>query len=244
MFMTPRGLKIRIDIPTGFTLLSRLWENDPKTDAFRVLKTSEGLESIPFFAGFHRCFHWSVLRLSILACSCWSCHRQRAWYIAYYVWRICYTWPPHYCHLVELDVRLWATYRCWPRICLGIEGVGVCGLDRRSIYRFRNFECIHPMAPNDVLQKKVGVPFTQSEINFFNAYRLHADRLGISHSIEVSEDEIQSGGWQRCLEDFASKYPEAVARFLQIMVIIQCPTRQASGTALKRSPLLLRWAER
>jgi hypothetical protein len=60
---------------------------------------------------------------------------------------------------------------------------------------------------------KVGFPLSQAEVNFLNAYRLHADRLGLSRSIEVGEDEIRSGGWQQCLEDYATKYPEAVARF-------------------------------
>jgi len=61
--------------------------------------------------------------------------------------------------------------------------------------------------------KATGMAFTSSEINFFNAYRLHADRLGLTRDITVSHDEIASGLWEKCLDDYGTKCPEAVARF-------------------------------
>ena len=64
-------------------------------------------------------------------------------------------------------------------------------------------------------KERVGYPLSQAEINFFNAYRLHADRLGLTRDIEVSDAEVASGGWKACLEDYAQKYPEAVARFVR-----------------------------
>lgn len=41
---TPRGLKIRLSVDHAFTLMARLF---PDVDAFKILKTTEGLESIP-----------------------------------------------------------------------------------------------------------------------------------------------------------------------------------------------------
>ncbi|MHB8773430.1 MAG: hypothetical protein ACYC7J_20760, partial [Syntrophales bacterium] len=41
---TPRGLKIRLSVDYAFGLIGRLY---PKVDAFRVLKTTEGIESLP-----------------------------------------------------------------------------------------------------------------------------------------------------------------------------------------------------
>lgn len=41
---TPRGLKIRLPLDYAFALIARLY---PKVDAFKVLKTTEGLEAIP-----------------------------------------------------------------------------------------------------------------------------------------------------------------------------------------------------
>ncbi len=41
---TPRGLEINLPLPYAFALMQRLY---PRVDAFKVLKTAEGLESIP-----------------------------------------------------------------------------------------------------------------------------------------------------------------------------------------------------
>ncbi len=43
---TPRGLKIRFDSPYVFSLIGRVWSKDRKRDAFRVLKTCEGVEQL------------------------------------------------------------------------------------------------------------------------------------------------------------------------------------------------------
>ena len=59
-----------------------------------------------------------------------------------------------------------------------------------------------------------GAPVTSSEVNFFNAYRLHADQLGLTRNITVPDEEIALGDWQACLADYAAKYPESVARFV------------------------------
>jgi hypothetical protein len=46
---TPRGLKIRIAVPYAFGLMARL---SPTVSPFRVLKTTEGLESLPGMLAF------------------------------------------------------------------------------------------------------------------------------------------------------------------------------------------------
>ncbi len=61
---------------------------------------------------------------------------------------------------------------------------------------------------------RLGFPLSESEVNFFNAFRLNADRLGLPRSLEVTENEIATGGWEKCLEDYAAKHPEAVTSFL------------------------------
>jgi hypothetical protein len=214
MFMTPRGLKIRIDIPSGFTLLSRLWENDPKTDAFRVLKTSEGLESIPAFAGFIGAFigvfygsaSWHVAAGLVTGNVLGTLLTMFGAFVipglpTIVTW---WSWISGYGLLTGVGLASAWVLKGWGFAAAWIAGLFIAFVISNVFIQWPRMM---------YYKKKVGVPFTQSEINFFNAYRLHADRLGISHSIEVSEDEIQSGGWQRCLEDFASKYPEAVAKF-------------------------------
>ena len=46
---TPRGLKIRLPFNYAFALIARLY---PEVDAFKILKTTEGIESIPSFITF------------------------------------------------------------------------------------------------------------------------------------------------------------------------------------------------
>lgn len=212
--MTPRGLKIRIDIPTGFTLLARLWKSDPQTDAFRVLKTVEGLESIPSVIGFIGAF------IGLLGGS-------TSWHVAYglVIGNILGTLSTMFGVFIIPGLPAIATW--WSRI----SGYGLfIGIGVASAWFLKGWEYaaawiigavfafivsmlfIEPLRMKHY-KAKIGTPLGQSEVNFFNAYRLHADRLGLPKSLEVTQDEIQSEEWQRCLEDFASKYPEAVSRF-------------------------------
>jgi hypothetical protein len=46
---TQRGLKIRVAVPYVFGLMARL---NPKVSPFRILKTTEGIESLPVMLAF------------------------------------------------------------------------------------------------------------------------------------------------------------------------------------------------
>jgi hypothetical protein len=214
MFMTPRGLKIRIDVPTGFALLARLWRNDPKTDAFHVLKTVEGLESIPSVAGFVGAFigllegsaSWHVAGGLIVGNILGTLLTIGAFIVpglpTIATW---WSWISGYGLLVGIGVATAWFMKGWEYAAAWIIG---------SVLAYAVSILFIEPARMKYYKAKIGVPLSQSEVNFFNAYRLHADHLGLSNSVEVSEDEIQSGEWQRCLEDFAGKYPNAVARFV------------------------------
>ncbi|KJS19653.1 MAG: hypothetical protein VR72_17785 [Clostridiaceae bacterium BRH_c20a] len=61
--------------------------------------------------------------------------------------------------------------------------------------------------------KKIGIPLTASERNFYNSYRLYASSLGITTNIDVSENELEEENWTDVFEDFYSNYPEVAKRF-------------------------------
>ena len=61
--------------------------------------------------------------------------------------------------------------------------------------------------------KRMGYPLSSSERNFFNAYRLHASRIGVTTNLELKEGEVESGKWRTPFLEFKSKYPEVVERF-------------------------------
>jgi hypothetical protein len=63
---TPRGLKIRLDIPLAFALMSRLY---PKFSAFKILKTTEGIDLLPNSIAFTTaiiCFLTNVEPISLV----------------------------------------------------------------------------------------------------------------------------------------------------------------------------------
>ncbi len=58
---TPRGLKVRLSIDYAFALMARL---HPGVNAFQVLKTTEGIESLPQSFAFLAALFCFVLKLT------------------------------------------------------------------------------------------------------------------------------------------------------------------------------------
>jgi hypothetical protein len=64
------------------------------------------------------------------------------------------------------------------------------------------------------IKRATGFSLWSSELNFFNAYRLHAAKLGRPTEIEpLQELEIERENWNPCFEDLAGKWPAVVRRF-------------------------------
>jgi hypothetical protein len=61
--------------------------------------------------------------------------------------------------------------------------------------------------------KQLGFPLGLSERNFFNTYRLYADRIGASLNLDVSDEELKEEFYSRSLNQLAEEYPKVVARF-------------------------------
>ncbi|MFQ5464216.1 MAG: hypothetical protein ACE5E5_16510 [Phycisphaerae bacterium] len=215
--MTPRGLKIRLELPWAFTLLGRLWKVDCRTDAFRVLKTCEGIESMPSFLswllGLAVAFYpgrpeWAIIvaiagaRIAgqlLMDLGRFDVLRPLGLLWLGTVWSYIAGWG--LIHIPAIITLLlvfgWKDAGCW---IAGHVAAVVLAAAIGFYFTKRYF-------------RSTGFPFTSSETNFFSAYRLHADRLGLTRDIEVNDDEMETGLWEECLEDYARKYPEAVARF-------------------------------
>jgi hypothetical protein len=214
MFMTPRGLKIRLEIPHGFTLIERLRERDPSTDAFRVLKTVEGLETIPKFSTFAFGIvallvvpnYWYVLGALVLGSLAGKLLTMFGVFVPPLV-LICtgLSWITGFGLFMLLGLAIAWIVRGWPFAVSWFGGV-VAG------YVAREF-IVEPMRMK-YYKNRVDYPLTSSEVNFINAYRFHANRLGVTMGVYVAEEEIESGNWIESLKDYATKYPQAVARFV------------------------------
>ena len=228
---TPRGLKIRLSIDHAFALMARLY---PEIDAFKVLKTTEGIASIPGMLAFMAGVLSFFLGLGI-------------YQIGFYTFLACVSGmviTTRYLNLEHLllflaflDEKLVGIFRIFiPKlpslgtlysyvsgfgillvvlIVYGITSVGWKGVIAFFVGRIVA-ELVNLVITFRVMKKiysETKVPLTTSEIHFFNAYRLHAAKLGKTTDIIVSEEELREENWIECFKELESKWPEVVERF-------------------------------
>jgi hypothetical protein len=207
---TPRGLKIRISVPYAFALLSRLY---PKVTAFRVLKTVEGIESLPTSITF------------IIAITSFLLELEPT-YIFYFVFAG---------YLFSTIIHTFGFYLIPGLVSIGtlfsyISGYGIYlilliivgllttgwqGLLAFFVAKFLGWIIAYLI---DLTQSKrtykiTGHAFTASERNFFNAYRFHASKIGITTNINVTDAELRDEHYRKSLEELANQWPSVVARF-------------------------------
>lgn len=207
---TPRGLKIRLPFDYAFALIARLY---PKVDAFKVLKTTEGLESIPSLITFATGLVCFYLRLPLFE-------------IGLYVFiasMVSFFITSFGLYIIPGLDRLGTFYSYFSGfgillVLLAVYGFITIGWQSVIVFFVAKFLAgIVKMAIETIQMKKVhsktGLALTASEKNFFNAYRLHASRLGKTTDITVSDEELKEENWKPVFEDLATKWPEVVRRF-------------------------------
>jgi hypothetical protein len=207
---TPRGLKIRIDIPYAFGLMARL---HPKVTSFRILKTTEGIESLPgmlaFIAGMVGFgLHLPPLHIGIVVAISQMAGTLIKAFGLYIVPGLVglgtiYSYPAGcgiYFIAVVITGFLLGGWQAVLAFFLGKLVAGVVGqvLEFWQTTRY---------------QKLTGHAFSGSEVSFFNAYRLHASRLGVTTDIDLSDDELEEDHWGATFEQLAMEWPEVVQRF-------------------------------
>ncbi len=207
---TPRGLKIRIAIPYAFGLMARL---HPKVTPFRILKTTEGIESLPgmlaFIAGMIAfSIHLPPLQIALVVA---ASQILGALINAFGLFII-----PGLVGLGTLFSYI-SGYGIY-LIAVIISGFVLGGW--QAVAAFFVGKIIAAIV-NQVLEfwqtsryhKMTGHPFTGSEVSFFNAYRLHASRIGVTTDIDLSDDEMEEDHWGSTFQRFAMEWPEVVQRF-------------------------------
>ena len=207
---TPHGLKIRISINYAFALMARLY---PKVDAFKVLKTTEGLTDIlpmlAFVVGvisfYFRLDPYQIGLYTFLVSVVGGIITTFGFFVIPGLPKL----GTLYSYISVLGILFVALVAYgffsvgWQgvvafligRILAGIINTGIGFLQSKQIY------------------SKSGLVVTTSEINFYNAYRLHASATGKSTDISVSDDELKEENWIECYKDLATKWPEVVQRF-------------------------------
>lgn len=207
---TPRGLKIRLRMNHAFALMARLY---PKVDAFKVLKTTEGLESIPDMLALIVGLVSFYLKLDPHQIGLYTFIASVAGTAITLLGAFIVPGLPRlgtlYSYISGFGIIL-ISAAVYGFISVGWQGVAAFFIGKfaaglfNNVVEFWNVKRIH---------SKIGIALTLSEINFFNAYRLHASELGKSTDITVSDEELEEDNWKECLVDLAVKWPEVVRRF-------------------------------
>ncbi|MCK5475445.1 MAG: hypothetical protein KAI71_02595 [Candidatus Pacebacteria bacterium] len=205
---TPRGLKIRLPFNYAFTLVARLY---PKVDAFKVLKTTEGLESIPVLITFIAGLLSFYFRLSLFEIGLYVFIASVVGFLVmfsglYIISRLDYL-GVFYSYVSGFGILL---------ILLIAYGFIMVGWQGVVVFFVAKFLAGIVKTPIEVkLMKQHGELgfLTLSEEHFFNAYRIHAKRLGKTTDIVVSNEELEEENWKSVFEDLAKKWPEVVRRF-------------------------------
>ncbi len=207
---TPRGLKIRIAVPYAFGLIARLF---PKVSAFRVLKTTEGIEALTSIATFIAAMisffmHLDPLQIALIIS------------ITYIISVLLNTFG---LFIIPGQVAIGTLYSYisgYGLLIIGIVIVGYFTTGWQGVVAYFGAKFIGWCVARviEVIQTKrsfklTGFAFTASERCFFNAYRLHAAKHGITTDIDLSEEEMEEENWRPAFEDLATQWPEVVARF-------------------------------
>ncbi len=214
MIVTPSGLKIRIDIQKAFTLMARLWEKDAHTDAFRVLKTMEGIQHISsllgFIGGMGALFYglvwWQIIAGHCLGRLVGKLVTHYGFFVPGLV-RAAMGWE----RLVGYGlITLLAMTTAWLLKGWGYAAAWLLGLLLGYLIAEWGGEFVRILRYSDHLYSLMG----QAEINFYIAYCLHAERLGIRRPFLVAAQEIQTEKWKKCLTDYVEKHPEVFKLFM------------------------------
>lgn len=209
---TPRGLKLRLSVPYAFALMTRLF---PHVDAFRVLQLTEEVENLASAAtavvtvGVFVA-HLEPVTIGIVVGATWF-----AFKLSHLLGLFC---PPFRTFLPLSRVFSWvAGYGVLlaALLVLGFLTVGWQGTLAFVVGRLLALWLIGLLdhAYGRYVFKQTGIFVTASERSFFHAYRLSADKVGVTRSLQVSEEEMESDKWYGTYSDLKAKWPVVVSRF-------------------------------
>jgi hypothetical protein len=207
---TPRGLKVRIAVPYAFGLMARL---SPNVSPFRILKTTEGIESVPGMLAFIAGLVAFAMRLPPLEIGILVAVAQLFGSLlnlfGLYVIPGLVAFATLYSYLAGYGVYLVIV------VAVGFATVGWQGLLAFFIGRLAAglASTVLQFWQTSRYHKLTGHAFTSSEVHFFNAYRLHASRVGVTTDIDLEDSELQEEQWGPAFERFASEWPDIVRRF-------------------------------
>jgi hypothetical protein len=206
---SPRGLKIRYDIPMSFSLIARL---APKYSAKDVLRLTEDIDTLPFAFGFFTgivCFLLQVelftLFIAVLIARVLGgqiiirgLHLPFVFSVGK-IFNLVFSWL----------VLPWVVPAIIGYFLLGWSGLVVyfcgqfAGFIAEYVFNYRNGKRI-------LLES--GFAFTATELSFILAYRTLAVKAGVTTSIECDDEELEENYWSSAFEAYSTDYPHIAER--------------------------------
>ena len=206
---TPRGLEIRIGTPYAFELMARL---HPEVRPFHILKTTEGIESVPGMLAFITGIIMFVMRVPPLHIALAVGGAQLAGVLinlfGFYIVPGLVPLGTFFSYAAGFGVFLTVTcvvgflFAGWQAVLAFFLGKLGAEILSQGLGVWQTRRCL----------RLVGHPFTASEFHFFNAYRLHASRIGAITDIDLKDDELDDHSWGPTFQDFAREWPKVVSR--------------------------------
>ncbi len=207
---TPRGLKLRMPINYVFPLLQRL---HPKVSAFKVLQTTEAMESLlaawSFVLGLVAFLNkWEPEGIALAVGSlCLFLHVSRI------------SGFPVSGLLVE-PARIYSLVGGYGVLFLLLMGIGWWKTGWRGVAAYLAGR-IGAGAVNSALnlwrarrsQDAGGPALTQSELSFFAAFIYHAAKIGASRDLALQDWEEDEESWLPALSRLELEWPQVAARF-------------------------------
>lgn len=207
---TPRGLKIRIAVPHAFGLIARLY---PKVSAFKVLKTTEEIESLTS----------ATTSIAAIICFIMKIDPMQIAVIISITYIVSVLLNTFGLFIIPGQVAIGTLYSYisgYGLLLVGIVIIGYLSTGWQGVLAYFVGKIVGWVIARAVefietkrYFKLTGFAFTASERCFFNAYRLHAVKHGITKDIILSEEEEKEEHWRPAFEELATQWPKVVARF-------------------------------
>lgn len=200
MFFTPGGLKIRIPLEVAFSFIARL---HPDRKGIDVLRTTDGLDKFPsFFTDivvlvllFYQFDLWPVVIGAVLSTLVFTLMVVFGIFtsISNLIWRL---------HRVMPDIVRLAVVFCLSFLIQGIDGLKITLAALLIAFVIGEL----------VTQIFIAMIFkmTISELEFFQAFKYHAQKIGIHLIDQPTDEEIESGKWLVSVADYVSLVPSGI----------------------------------
>lgn len=205
----PRNLKIRLGTDYCFALMKRLF---PKITPDKVLLLTEGIDNIPSFLVFIVGIICVVSKLDFFEIGLYTAIAGSVGFLTTTLGLFIIPYLP--------QISSFYTYFAgWFIPQIGLLMLGYFTLGWKAVVALVVgrivsiiFNAIIDFIQTKKAHIKLGFPLTAAERNFINAYRLSADKIGVSRDISLDDNELPYENWQDVFQYYLNKYPEAAQK--------------------------------